>query len=83
MYVFRLCGPTSTDKYIWITKQGLDKVNTYFKTWHLTLNPKKTTELAFHLNYKEAEWKLNLTVDGVPNVTQSTLSLNWTKIKGP
>lgn len=54
-----------------------DKVKTYFKTWRLTLNLKKTTALAFYPNNKEAEKKLNLTVDGVLNVTQSTSALSW------
>lgn len=49
-----------------IINKNLIKVQNYFKTWHLTLNPNKTTAIAFHLNNKEAEMMLNLSIDGVP-----------------
>jgi len=47
-------------------KNDLDKVNTYFKRWYLTFNRMWTTVIAFRPSNKEAEKKLNFTVDGVP-----------------
>jgi len=47
-----------------ILNKDLAKVHTFFKSWHLTLSPGKSTSIVFHLNNREANRKLNLTVDG-------------------
>lgn len=47
-----------------ILNKDLAKVHTFFKSWHLTLNPGKSTSIVFHLNNREASRKLNLVVDG-------------------
>lgn len=47
-----------------VLNEDLAKVHTFFKFWHLTLNPGKSTFITFHLNNREASRKLNLIVDG-------------------
>lgn len=47
-----------------ILNENLTKVNTFFKSWNLTLNPGKSASIVFHLNNREANRKLNLVVDG-------------------
>lgn len=45
--------------------EDISIIQKYFKSWHLTLNPNKTTSVAFHLNNKESNRKLNLVTQGV------------------
>ncbi|VVC42661.1 Reverse transcriptase domain [Cinara cedri] len=55
----------SFEKLEEILNEDLSIVQTYFKSWHLTLNPNKTTSIAFHLNNRESDRKLNLMAQGV------------------
>lgn len=48
-----------------ILNEGLLKIQKYFKTWYLTFNQNKTKSIVFHLNKKEANWKLNLVAQGI------------------
>lgn len=50
----------SFEKLEEILNEDLSTVHNYFHSWHLTLNPTKTTSIAFHLNNREANRKLNL-----------------------
>lgn len=43
-----------------ILNEDLSIVHNYFHSWHLTLNPNKTTSIAFHLNNRDSNRKLNL-----------------------
>lgn len=47
-----------------ILNEDLVRVQKYFKSWFLTLNPNKTTSIAFHLSNRDANRKLNLIVQG-------------------
>jgi len=40
-------------------------VQKYFKSWHLTFNPNEITFIAFHLNNRESNKKLNLVAQRV------------------
>lgn len=42
-----------------ILNEDLSIVHKYFQSWHLTLNPTKTTSIAFHLNNRDANRKCN------------------------
>jgi len=48
-----------------ILNEDLSIVQKYFKLWHLKVNPTKTTSIAFHLNNKESNSKLDLMSQGV------------------
>jgi len=47
-----------------ILNEDLGKVHTFFKFWHLTLDPGKLASIVFHLNNREVSKKLNLVVSG-------------------
>lgn len=47
-----------------ILNEDLVKVHAFIKSWHLTLNPTKSTSIVFHLINREASRNLNLVVDG-------------------
>lgn len=47
-----------------IMNDDLAKKHTFYKSWHLTLNPDKSAATVFHLSNREANRKLNLVVNG-------------------
>lgn len=55
----------SFEKLEEILNEDMSIVQKYFKSWHLTLNPNKTTFVDFHLNNSESNRKLNLVIRGV------------------
>lgn len=55
----------SFEKLEEIPNKELATVYKYFNSWHLTLNPTKTTSIAFYLNNRDSNRKLNLTSQGV------------------
>ncbi|CAI6370930.1 unnamed protein product [Macrosiphum euphorbiae] len=55
----------SFEKLEEILNEDLSIVQTYCKSWHLTINPNKTTSIAFHLKNRESDRKLNLMAQGV------------------
>jgi len=54
----------SFEKLAEILNKDTVRVQKYFKSWFLTLNPNKTTSIVFHLNNREANRKLNWIVEG-------------------
>jgi len=52
------------EKVEYILNEDLLRVQKYFKSWFLALNPNKTTSTVFHLNNSDAGRKLNLIVLG-------------------
>ena len=44
----------------------MTQIAAYLKTWRLKLSMAKTTATAFHLNTKEANRQLIITLDGTP-----------------
>ncbi|KAL4153463.1 hypothetical protein QTP88_001296 [Uroleucon formosanum] len=55
----------SFEKLEEILNENLSIIHKYFQSWHLTLNPTKTTSIAFHLNNRDANRKLNVMSQGV------------------
>ncbi|KAL4088598.1 hypothetical protein QTP88_023687 [Uroleucon formosanum] len=49
--------------------KDLAKIQKYLKTWHLILNASKSAAIAFHLNNREANYKIKINVNGefIPN----------------
>jgi len=49
--------------------KDLAKIKKYLKTWYIILNTSKSAAIAFHLNNREANYKIKVNVNGefIPN----------------